>query len=148
VPLLEQATELFEEDMRSWGIKCRLNVSDGALWAKGDGDHLVKAFRNLVGNALQAMPTGGVLTIDGRYEEGEGGKEKGVVVVFQDTGCGIPEDVLGNIFNPFFTTKDKGTGLGLAITHKVITEHGGAIDVASTAGEGTRFTVRLGRAVP
>ncbi len=153
VPLLEQTTELFEEDMRTWGIECRLNVSGGALWAKVDGDHLVKAFRNLVGNALQAMPTGGVLTIEGRYDEetvaerGGGSQGHGVVLVFQDTGCGIPEDVLGNIFNPFFTTKDKGTGLGLAITHKVITEHGGAIDVTSTAGEGTRFIVRLGKAV-
>jgi PAS domain S-box-containing protein len=147
VPLLEQTTELFEEDLRQRGIQCRLNISGGALLAKVDGEHLIKVFRNLVNNALQAMATGGELTIEGRYDETGEEKEKGVVLVFQDTGCGISEDVLGNIFNPFFTTKDKGTGLGLAITHKVITEHGGAIDVASTVGEGTRFTVRLGRAV-
>ena len=147
-PLLEQTMELFEEDLRERGIQCRLELPAGALPAKVDEDHLVKAFRNLVGNALQAMPTGGVLTITGRVDEtGEGSGHHGVTLVFQDTGCGIPEEVLGSIFNPFFTTKDKGTGLGLAITHKVVTEHGGAIDVASTAGEGTCFTIKLEGAV-
>jgi len=66
-----------------------------------------------------------------------------VTAVFQDTGPGISAAELENVFNPFFTTKDKGTGLGLAITHKVITEHGGQIEVESALGHGSRFIVHL-----
>ncbi len=64
-------------------------------------------------------------------------------VTFQDTGTGISEEVLPNIFNPFFSTKDSGTGLGLAITHKVVTEHDGFIEVSSELGQGSCFTVYL-----
>jgi signal transduction histidine kinase len=64
-------------------------------------------------------------------------------MAFSDSGVGMdPEDVK-SAFNPFFTTKDSGTGLGLAITHKVITEHGGQIEVESSPGSGTCFTIRL-----
>jgi len=66
-----------------------------------------------------------------------------VTAVFEDTGPGISAAEIENIFNPFFTTKDTGTGLGLAITHKVITEHGGQIEVESALGEGSRFVVHL-----
>ncbi len=66
-----------------------------------------------------------------------------MTVIFRDTGPGIRPETLKNIFNPFFTTKDKGTGLGLAITHKVITEHKGRIEVTSQMGEGTRFNIVL-----
>ena len=65
--------------------------------------------------------------------------------MFTDTGAGIPEEHIHKIFDPFFTTKDatKGTGLGLAVSYGIIKKHGGDIEVASTVGQGTTFTVRL-----
>jgi signal transduction histidine kinase len=70
-------------------------------------------------------------------------QEGWVCLTFSDTGLGISSETVKNIFNPFFTTKDRGTGLGLAITHKVITEHGGHLEVVSRLGEGSSFIVYL-----
>jgi two-component system NtrC family sensor kinase len=95
---------------------------------------------NLITNASQAMAGGrGKITIRTRTEG------KGVAVDIEDTGDGIPPDVLPKIFDPFFSTKDigKGTGIGLSISYKIVQQHGGRIDVDSEVGEGTRFTVYL-----
>ena len=95
------------------------------------------------------MPDGGRLTLDGRQRSGDLDKPMSshqdgwVTLTFADTGVGISPETVKNIFNPFFTTKDRGTGLGLAITHKVITEHGGHIEVVSRVGEGSSFIVYL-----
>ena len=97
-----------------------------------------QVFLNLVTNAVQAMEGGqGTITLTTRSEDG------GVAVEVDDTGKGIAEDVLPKIFDPFFSTKEvgKGTGLGLAVSYKIVQQHGGRIDVASTPGVGTRFTV-------
>jgi signal transduction histidine kinase len=103
----------------------------------GDREQLKQAFLNLVLNALQAMPQGGVLTVS---SEAEGGEAR---IRFADTGQGIAPENLEKIFNPFFTTRDEGTGLGLAITHRIVQGHGGRIEVESRVGEGTTFTVIL-----
>ncbi len=95
-----------------------------------------QAFSNLLRNAAEAMPDGGTLSV-----EAHDGKEAAIVV--RDTGVGIPVDKIKKIFLPFFTTKDKGVGMGLALTHKIITSHGGRIDVESREGKGTTFTVTL-----
>jgi len=95
-----------------------------------------QAFSNLLQNAIEAMPDGGAITI-----EAHGGKK--LTIAVRDTGVGIPEDKLKKIFLPFFTTKDKGVGLGLALAHKIILSHGGRIEVESTEGKGTVFTVTL-----
>ncbi|HTQ74104.1 MAG TPA: ATP-binding protein [Burkholderiales bacterium] len=97
-----------------------------------------QVFLNLVTNAVQAMEGGaGTITLTTRSEDG------GVAVEVDDTGKGIAEDVLPKIFDPFFSTKEvgKGTGLGLSVSYKIVQQHGGRIDVASTPGVGTRFTV-------
>jgi signal transduction histidine kinase len=83
------------------------------------------------------MPEGGTLAVRAQPQEG------GVIIQFTDNGVGIDEAIRENIFNPFFTTKDRGTGLGLAITHKIIEEHNGGIEVASIPGAGTTFTLTL-----
>jgi signal transduction histidine kinase len=96
------------------------------------------------------MPLGGKLHIRAAFHGGDpsqaedriGGIDR-VSVVFQDSGPGISAAELENIFNPFFTTKDTGTGLGLAITHKVVSEHGGQIEVESVLRRGSRFVVHL-----
>jgi len=103
----------------------------------GDREQLKQAFLNLILNALQAMDTGGLLTIATARIDDE------ARVRFTDTGQGIPPESREKIFNPFFTTRREGTGLGLAITHRIIQGHGGRIEVESRIGEGTTFTVAL-----
>lgn len=96
-----------------------------------------QALTNLIQNAVQAMPEGGTLTVRGMST----GRELSLAVT--DTGTGIPRDALKKIFLPFFTTKDTGVGLGLALVHKIVLSHGGRIDVQSSEGQGTTFTVIL-----
>ncbi|MGE3466494.1 MAG: ATP-binding protein [Pyrinomonadaceae bacterium] len=111
----------------------------------GDPSSLRSVFNNLFINAVQAMETtGGHLDI--KITPGNDGK----CVKFEvsDNGGGIPDENLGNIFEPYFSTKETGTGLGLAIVQKIIDIHHGTIDVESTGGKGTKFTVKLPRSEP
>jgi signal transduction histidine kinase len=98
-----------------------------------------QVFLNMITNASQAMDDDGTLTIRSVA------KPNAVEVSFEDTGSGIPDDVLPKIFDPFFTTKPvgEGTGLGLSIVHKIIQGHGGTIRVKSQVGKGTTFFVEL-----
>ncbi len=95
-----------------------------------------QALSNLFQNAAEAMPDGGTLTVEARS-----GREFSLVI--RDTGVGIPRDAVKKIFLPFFTTKDRGVGMGLALAHKIVTSHGGRIEVESEEGKGTTFTVTL-----
>jgi PAS domain S-box-containing protein len=96
-----------------------------------------RVFVNLINNAVDAMPKGGELTI--RCAESNGILE----AKFTDTGEGMPDDVMRNLWKPLKTTKSKGMGLGLAICKRIIEAHGGSIQVESTLGEGSTFTIRL-----
>jgi PAS domain S-box-containing protein len=93
-----------------------------------------QVFNNLFQNAVEAMPDGGTLTVDAHGE-------RNLTVTVADTGTGVPKDTIKKIFLPFFTTKDKGVGLGLALVHKIVLSHGGRLEVESTQGKGTAFTV-------
>jgi len=102
-----------------------------------DRDLLTHALGNLVANALDAMPEGGVLRIATAKAEG------GVSIVVADTGPGIAADQRARLFTPYFTTKKGGTGLGLSIAQSIVSDHGGRIDVHSAPGEGTTFHLFL-----
>jgi signal transduction histidine kinase len=97
-----------------------------------------QALTNLLQNAVEAMLDGGTLTVRLRTN-------RNVKIVIKDTGPGILPEHVKKIFLPFFTTKDRGVGMGLALTHKVITAHGGRIEVESGRTGGTTFTVVLPR---
>jgi len=104
----------------------------------GDLDQLQEVFLNIIINAYQSMPEGGVIKIttsnfQNRY----------ALIQITDTGMGIPETNLKNIFMPFFSTKGQGTGLGLSICHNIIKNHNGSIELESRINQGTTFTVKL-----
>lgn len=101
-----------------------------------DPDRIKEAILNIVSNAAQATDHG-TITIRTRVEDNE------AVIELTDTGCGIKDEDIRNIFNPFFTTKTQGTGLGLAVTHKIVQEHNGKIKVESVWGGGTAFKIYL-----
>ncbi len=106
---------------------------------EGDPVQLGQVLVNLAVNAVQAMHDGGTLTVTTR------GGGDAVMIEVADTGTGMSEDVLEQLFNPFFTTKDvgEGTGLGLSVVHGIVNAHGGEIHVDTVLGEGSKFTVRL-----
>ncbi len=110
----------------------------------GDNNQLKQIFINLLNNAIDAMPNGGRIEIETRTVMANGAGPK-VEIAFQDTGIGIQPEQLPKIFDPFFTTKraGQGTGLGLPISKRIVERHGGSIDVRSTPGKGTRFTINL-----
>lgn len=102
-----------------------------------DGTQIQQVLVNLIKNAMQAMTTGGQLTVQ------TGAGSEAVWISISDDGAGIPEEKLNRIFEPFFTTKKKGSGLGLMIVQRIIRDHAGRIDVESKPGEGTTFRVWL-----
>ncbi len=102
-----------------------------------DTDQIRQVLVNIVMNAVQAMPKGGKLTIAAKQ------RDNFLEVKITDTGDGIPEENLGKIFDPLFTTKAKGIGLGLAVCKAIIDRHQGHIEVESGVGKGATFTIKL-----
>jgi CheY-like chemotaxis protein len=117
---------------------------------QGNPAEIREALTNLFLNAVDAMPTGGRLTVAGYLETDATDREAPgrVVLTVSDTGTGMTEETRRRVFDPFFTTKGfKGTGLGLAVVYSIMERHGGRIDVASAPGQGTTFTLRFREAV-
>jgi len=111
-----------------------------------DSGQISQVIQNIILNADQAMPDGGVVEISCRnvhQEESEGDLGDYVSIVIRDHGPGIPAHLLDSIFDPYFTTKAEGHGLGLAVTHSIVAKHGGRITVESEEGQGTTFTICL-----
>jgi len=104
-----------------------------------DPEQIERVLMNVIFNACQAMSEGGALKIRTSYDA----MENTVIVSISDTGCGISEEDLKRLFDPFFSTREKGTGLGLAIAYEIIQAHGGQIKVESRVGEGTTFHICL-----
>ena len=94
---------------------------------------------NLLKNAWEAVPVPG-----GKISVSAFSKKSGICIDIKDNGCGVSKELLDNIFQPFFTTKESGTGLGLAISRQIIEAHHGSISIESTPGQGTVFHIFLG----
>lgn len=136
---IEEIVALISYDFERDKIKLELLLSDHIQPVIADVNFLQQVFLNLLINARDAMPSGGMITVKTYMEKDR------VVIEFTDTGFGISENHLNNIFKPFYTTKKegKGTGLGLSTSKKFITQFGGIIKVKSKGGEGTTFTILL-----
>jgi two-component system NtrC family sensor kinase len=137
--VLEQGLEFLESRCARNGIAVVRQLSPDLPEIIADASQLRQVFVNLVVNAIHAMPGGGTLKVT-TARCGDG-----VLLSVEDDGMGMSEEVLRDIFVPFFTTKDvsEGTGLGLPVVHGIVTSHGGTIQVQSAPGQGARFDVRL-----
>ncbi|MHB1389746.1 MAG: ATP-binding protein [Thermoleophilia bacterium] len=137
LPLLRKQAELSN-------VVVRLKCSDDVPVVYVDVNQMKQVFINILNNALHAMPAGGAITIDVHAQKPDGHKPL-VEVSFTDTGSGIAADKLERVFDPFFTSKaaGEGTGLGLSVSQRIVEEHGGAIEVRSTQGVGSTFTIKL-----
>ncbi len=135
--MIEEALSLFRHTIFTGHVKVKKRYAD--LLPEVVDKGLCRIFSNLIKNAFDAMPDGGILTITTQQEEDS------LVISFKDTGCGIPEDVKEKMFTPFFTTKpiDQGVGLGLPICFEVVQRYEGKIEADSKVGEGCEFKIRL-----
>ena len=144
--LVRRTTEL---TLRGSNTKAAYDFEEGLSRAEVDVGQMGQVMQNLVMNADQAMPNGGVLRIGAEAVEIEKDVElplspgRYVKVTVCDEGVGIPEKVLPQVFDPYFTTKTAGHGLGLSICHSIVERHGGHIGVRSEVGRGTTFTVHV-----
>jgi signal transduction histidine kinase len=145
--LLETTLAFLDHQIQKQEVVVR-EISDDLLPVMGDPDQLQQVFLNLILNAIQSMPEGGILrlSVSSKWISKEGlksGEREYVVVSVIDTGIGMEKEVVQNIFNPFFTTKDTGTGLGLMVSQGIVQDHEGWIDVESELGKGSIFRVYL-----
>lgn len=135
--------------VRGSGVRCEFSLPDD-LWPSDiDVGQISQVVQNLIINAEQAMPEGGIIEIKGEnivIDENSSiplSAGRYVKIMIRDHGVGIPQEYLRKIFDPYFTTKQKGSGLGLAVTYSVMASHHGYIDVESQAGVGTAFYLYL-----
>ncbi|MBN1576257.1 MAG: response regulator [Chitinispirillaceae bacterium] len=141
--LLEQIIPHFSKQL-GHNFLLALETPEEPLWIEGDPDHLKRIFQNLVGNARDAMPEGGNITVS--CEKVVRSSSDSVVCIrVSDTGTGIPPELTEKIFDPFFTTKKpgKGTGLGLALVRRILMLHNGSVTIEKSGYEGTVFLIEL-----
>ncbi|HBZ68721.1 MAG TPA: PAS domain-containing sensor histidine kinase [Deltaproteobacteria bacterium] len=148
--LLDDVLDLLAHDPLSASARVERHFDPSLPELLADPDRLVQVFLNLARNALQALEAkGGTLlirtrvSVDHRLLTEDGARVPEVLVEFEDTGPGIPADVLENVSTPFFTTRARGTGLGLALSKHWVARHGGVLRVESVPGKGTTVRVSL-----
>jgi len=141
---LTDLNKIVRDTMELMGLACEnqniepvLGLTEDLPLIKADPELIKQCLINLVKNALEAMPEGGILAVR------TGMSQTQVILEVEDTGQGIAPEIRGKIFSPFFSTKGKGSGLGLAMIKKIMDDLGGAVELASVPGEGTRVALRL-----
>lgn len=132
--VIHHVAELFQEKMAQQGVALDLYLHPVPVM-DADRDEIEQIFTNLFVNALQAMPDGGLFTVDMEYHSGR------IFIEVHDNGVGIAQEHLSRIFDPFFTTKSKGTGFGLSVVLRIVKNYNGSIRVSSEPGRGTSFHI-------
>jgi len=135
--VVEKTLELLRPEIENRGVTLKTKLARNLTATPADATQLQQVLVNLVKNAVQAMTTGGTLTL----QTGETSDDVWVSVA--DTGGGIPQEQINRIFEPFYTTKKQGTGLGLMIVQRIVRAHNGRIELESNAGRGTTFRIWL-----
>jgi len=149
--LVERAAELYAHEMETAGVRVVREYARDLPTVWADPNALYQALVNLLRNALDAMPSGGRLTLRAGWTDAgvilpgrhQAAAARRVRLEIADSGVGINPGDADRVFNPFFSTKDGGTGLGLALTHKIVEDHGGSIDFCSVPGAGTTFRLDI-----
>ncbi len=139
--IIEDSLSILEGEIKERNISVSKELDPNLPSLPSDPEQIKQIFLNLFLNAIQAMGKNGQLSV--KTLVAHPGKRDVLQIEVKDTGGGIPQEDLDNIFNPFFTTKHDGTGLGLAITHKIITRYGGEIEVVNHPGAGATFVIRF-----
>ncbi len=139
--MIDNTLKLVENQVNVHNIHIVKDLNPALPMLPLDENQIQQVLMNMVINAADAMSEGGTLTIKSRFSKGNDFVE----ITIEDSGCGIPREVIDRIYDPFFTTKEqkKGTGLGLAVSYGIIKKHQGFILVESEVGKGTIFTIRL-----
>ncbi len=142
--IVSATSEIMAEQFRMRGLEIHTELADSLLGVYGSTAELQQVFMNIALNARDSMETGGRLSVSSMLV-GAGTEKPEVVVKFRDEGCGIAENDLERIFEPFLTRREvgSGTGFGLSVSYGIVCEHGGEIEVQSAVGEGSTFAVRL-----
>ncbi len=136
-----KASDLLAEDFERSNARLQLDIPESFPAVQADPEHVRRVLLNLFSNALEALPaSGGVVRVFAEHSA-----EDEIALNVEDNGHGMDAVTMAKIFNPFFTTRDNGMGLGLAIVKKTLEENGAAIEVASTPGKTTRFTIYFPR---
>ena len=138
-PLLEASLQGFERERQRCGVALDVAIDATLPAVRAERVRLSHAFNSLFANALEAMPTGGLLEVAARLAP----RAHTVRVTIRDTGVGIPRDQLPRVFVPFFTSKRKGLGLGLPLVKRIVTRFGGSVSINSEAGKGAEIVVEL-----
>ena len=140
--VVDECMRTLEEKLKQNKIGLKVKSEPDLLTISGDRLLLRQSFQNLIQNSIEAMPTGGEISVNLRKTKAYN-KEEFAEVEISDTGCGIEEKDQEKIFNPFFTSKEKGTGLGLSLVKKIISLHSGRIEFESRMSKGTIFRIYL-----
>jgi PAS domain S-box-containing protein len=141
VHVIRDVRDLIERELRDFGVDYIEDIAPHLPTLSLDAQQMKQVLLNITQNALQAMPTGGTLTVRATISAEDGPRR--VTLAVEDTGEGIKQDDLESIFSPFFTTKTYGTGLGLVISKQIVEDHGGRITAHSTLGQGTTIHIDL-----
>jgi len=139
---VEHAVMLARQQVLSKPIKIELQKAPGLAEVEHDSDQIHQVLLNLLLNAVQAMEGSGTVRVE------IGSRDDCATVTVSDTGRGIPEQQLPQIFRPFYTTRGNGTGLGLSLVRRIVDEHHGRINVTSVLGKGSTFEVLLPFSAP
>jgi two-component system NtrC family sensor kinase len=139
--LVQNTLTLFDERLRQKMIVVTENLHPALSSVYVDPHQMEQVLLNLVINAIDAMPQGGVLQVSS-LADGEDAKPKAIIRI-RDNGIGIPENQLQYVFDPFYSTKDGGTGLGLPISLGIVESHGGELRIQSVEGQGTEVVIEL-----
>ncbi len=137
-PLLLRVLELIKRDIKLKNVDLTFNIPDSLPKIKIDEHLISQTLLNILINALDAMPNGGTLEISISKKD-----EDNIEIKVADTGVGIPDDKIDDIFQPYYSTKPTGTGIGLAVVDNIIATHNGTITVESELGTGTSFIITL-----